>query len=74
MYNLFYRFIYAEIVHFRKWWQMQTKSTREIVRDLVLNGRFEFINGGWCINDEANTNYADIIDQMSLGLTYVMRK
>ncbi len=66
-----YRFIYAEIVFFRKWWLLQTESTRETVRDLVQNGRLEFINGGWCVNDEANTNYGDIIDQMSLGLKYV---
>ena len=66
-----YRFVYAEIVFFRKWWQLQTESTRETVRDLVKNGRFEFINGGWCVNDEATTYYADIIDQMSLGLQYV---
>jgi len=50
---------------------MQNETTRETVRNLVQNGRFEFINGGWCVHDEANTNYADIIDQMSLGLKFV---
>ena len=69
--NGLYRFIYAEVVFFSKWWKMQNETIRETVRDLVQNGRFEFINGGWCVHDEANTNYADIIDQMSLGLKYV---
>ena len=50
---------------------MQNETMRQTVRDLVQNGRFEFINGGWCVHDEATTNYADIIDQMSLGLRYV---
>ncbi len=63
-----YRFVYVEIVFFKKWWQIQDESVRETVRELVRNGRLEFLNGGWCINDEATTNYADIIDQMSLGL------
>ena len=69
-----HRFVYAEIVFFRKWWQLQTEPTRDIVRDLVQNGRFEFLNGGWCVNDEATTNYADVIDQMSLGLKYEIRR
>ena len=66
------RFSYAEVVFFSKWWKLQTESTRQTVRELVENGRIEFINGGWCVNDEATTNYADIIDQMSLGLKYVI--
>lgn len=53
---------------FTQWWEEQTPDKREIVRMLVDQGRLEFINGGWCMNDEATTHYADIIDQMSLGL------
>jgi len=68
---MLHRFIYAEVVYFSKWWKMQNESIRDIFRDLVQNGRFEFINGGWCVHDEASTNYLDIIDQMSLGLKYV---
>ena len=62
------RFVYVEVIYFCKWWEIQTESTREIVRDLVQSGRLEFLNGDWCVNDEATPNYADIIDQMSLGL------
>ena len=73
MLNIPYRFVYVEVIYFSKWWQLQTELTRDIVRDLVQNGRLEFLNGGWCVNDEATTNYADIIDQMSLGLKYVFK-
>ncbi|XP_032794592.1 lysosomal alpha-mannosidase [Daphnia magna] len=62
------RFIYVEMAFFWQWWEEQNDSTRDIVRDLVNQGRLEFINGGWCMNDEATTHYADIVDQMSLGL------
>jgi lysosomal alpha-mannosidase len=56
---------------FWQWWEEQDESTLDVVRDLVSQGRFEFINGGWCMNDEATTHYVDIIDQMSLGLRFV---
>merc|ERR550534_2020659 len=62
------RFIYVEMAFFTQWWKEQTSEKQDAVRHLVANGRLEFINGGWCMNDEATTHYADIIDQMSLGL------
>ena len=37
------------------------------VRTLVKNKQLEFVNAGWCMNDEAGTHYNAIIDQMSLG-------
>lgn len=51
-------------------WNEQTEDKRDVVRQLVQEGRLEFINGGWCMNDEAATHYNDIIDQMSWGLRY----
>jgi len=53
---------------FERWWNGQNETVRNIVMKLVVNGQLEFINGGWSMNDEAVTHYADIIDQMSLGL------
>lgn len=53
---------------FWQWWEEQTDDTRTIVKQLVQEGRLEFINGGWCMNDEAATHYNDIVDQMTWGL------
>lgn len=64
------RFIFVEIVYFSRWWKEQNETIRNDVRHLVANGQLEFINGGWCMNDEAVTLYSDIIDQMSLGSKY----
>ncbi|XP_039626448.1 lysosomal alpha-mannosidase [Polypterus senegalus] len=65
------RFIYVEIAFFYRWWRQQTESMREDVKKLVNQGRLEFINGGWCMNDEASTHYNAIIDQMTLGLRFL---
>ncbi|XP_012584626.1 PREDICTED: lysosomal alpha-mannosidase isoform X1 [Condylura cristata] len=65
------RFIYVEIAFFSRWWHQQTNATQEVVRDLVRQGRLEFVNGGWVMNDEATTHYGAIIDQMTLGLRFL---
>ena len=66
LYSL-YRFIYVEIAFFWRWWQEQEEFMQAQVRKLVSNGQLEFINGGWCMNDEASTHYNAIIDQMTWG-------
>ncbi|XP_047387943.1 lysosomal alpha-mannosidase isoform X1 [Sciurus carolinensis] len=65
------RFIYVEIAFFSRWWNQQTNATQEIVRKLVRQGRLEFVNGGWVMNDEATTHYGAIVDQMTLGLRFL---
>nr|XP_054394463.1 lysosomal alpha-mannosidase isoform X7 [Pongo abelii] len=65
------RFIYVEIAFFSRWWHQQTNATQEVVRDLVRQGRLEFANGGWVMNDEAATHYGAIVDQMTLGLHFL---
>ena len=64
-------FIYVEMAFFMRWWREQDDVMRDTVRKLVSNGQLEFINGGWCMNDEAGTHYNAIIDQMSLGLRFI---
>ncbi|XP_032991035.1 lysosomal alpha-mannosidase isoform X1 [Rhinolophus ferrumequinum] len=65
------RFIYVEMAFFSRWWHQQTNATQEVVRDLVRQGRLEFANGGWVMNDEAAAHYGAIIDQMTLGLRFL---
>ncbi|XP_019849873.1 PREDICTED: lysosomal alpha-mannosidase-like, partial [Amphimedon queenslandica] len=65
------KFIYVEIAFFTRWWNEQTDDIKQKVHDFVNNGQLEFINGGWCMNDEASTHYNGIVDQMSLGLRFL---
>ncbi|EGC32455.1 hypothetical protein DICPUDRAFT_49593 [Dictyostelium purpureum] len=61
------KFIYVEIAFFQRWWNEQTPTMQNLVKGLVESGQLEFINGGYCMNDEATTYYDDIIDQMTVG-------
>lgn len=60
-------FIYVEVAFFIRWWREQTPEKQDSVKRLVANGQLEFINGGWCMNDEAAPYYEDVIDQMTIG-------
>ena len=68
------KFIYVEIAFFSRWWNQQTNKTKDLVRNLVNQGRLEFTNGGWSMNDEATTYYADIIDNLALGLDFIKKE
>ena len=59
-------FIYVEIAFFARWWNEQSDATKEVVKKLVSNRQLEFVNGGWCMNDEAGTDYNAIIDQVRI--------
>ena len=65
------RFIYVEIAFFERWWNEQSDKMQAEVYKLVQGKRLEFINAGWCMNDEAATHYNAIIDQMTYGLNFV---
>jgi lysosomal alpha-mannosidase len=68
------KFIYVEIAFFMRWWREQNEYTKEIVKNLVREGRFEFINGGWCMNDEAGTYYSAVIEQMTEGHLFLLKE
>lgn len=68
------RFMYVEIAYFQRWWRNQSEKRKSDVRMLVEQGRLEFVNGGWCMNDEATTMYGGIIDQMTLGHLFLLKE
>ncbi|GAV72796.1 Glyco_hydro_38 domain-containing protein/Glyco_hydro_38C domain-containing protein/Alpha-mann_mid domain-containing protein [Cephalotus follicularis] len=61
------KFVFAEMAFFNRWWVTQSVKIQDQVRKLVDDGRLEFVNGGWCMHDEATTLYVDMIDQTTLG-------
>lgn len=62
------RFIYVESAYFFKWWHDQPETLKEQVKQLINEGRLEFIGGAWSMNDEAATHYQSTVDQFTWGL------
>uniref|UniRef100_A0AAY5JWD1 Lysosomal alpha-mannosidase n=1 Tax=Esox lucius TaxID=8010 RepID=A0AAY5JWD1_ESOLU len=65
------RFIYVETAFFYRWWKRQSGDMQDTVKQLVDEGRLEFVNGGWCMSDEATTHYSAVVDQMTIGLRFL---
>uniref|UniRef100_A0A1S4HD42 Alpha-mannosidase n=1 Tax=Anopheles gambiae TaxID=7165 RepID=A0A1S4HD42_ANOGA len=65
------RFIFVESAFMHKWYTEQSEEMRQTVRDLVSEGRLEFIGGAWSMNDEAAVHYQSVIDQFTWGLRFL---
>ncbi len=61
------RFTQAEIWFFQRWWYLQSNVTQAKVKQMVNEGRFEFVNGGWVASDEACPVYEDLVENIVLG-------
>ncbi|KAG0615017.1 hypothetical protein M758_5G008500 [Ceratodon purpureus] len=66
------KFIYVEQAFFQRWWREQSPAKQYSVKKLVDSGQLEFINGGFCMHDEAATHYVDMVDQTTLGHRFIM--
>lgn len=62
------RFIQVETAFFWRWWSDQDEPMKDMVKQLVAEGRLEFISGGWAMHDEATVHYSALIDNMAFGM------
>ena len=61
------KFTYVEMKFFSMWWDRQDKETQDFVKKMVKEGRWEFVNAGWSMHDEAAPHYEDMINNMMKG-------
>ncbi|OVA16242.1 Glycoside hydrolase family 38 [Macleaya cordata] len=61
------KFIWEEMSYLERWWRDASEAKRESFINLVKNGQLEIVGGGWVMNDEANSHYFAIIEQMTEG-------
>ncbi|GLU02006.1 hypothetical protein SLE2022_192790 [Rubroshorea leprosula] len=61
------KFIWEEMSYLERWWRDASEDKRESLTNLVKNGQLEIVGGGWVMNDEANSHYFAIIEQITEG-------
>lgn len=61
------KFIWAEISYFSMWWEELVEEDRERVKRLLRNNQLEIVTGGWVMNDEANSHWISIMNQLIDG-------
>ncbi|KAF7113028.1 hypothetical protein RHSIM_RhsimUnG0168300 [Rhododendron simsii] len=61
------KFIWEEMSYLERWWRDASETKRDSFINLVKNGQLEIVGGGWVMNDEANSHYFAIIEQMMEG-------
>lgn len=66
------KFIYVEQAFFQRWYAEQDEEQKAQVQKFVEQGRLSFVNGGWCMHDEATTSYVDMVDQTQLGHRFIV--
>lgn len=67
-------FVVTEIKFFAMWWKEQTVAMKTAVRWLVSGKQLTFVNGGWCMHDEAASHFIGMMDQLSTGHAFLLRE
>ena len=61
------KFVWAETSYLSLWWKQANDDMKSKMRRLIANRQLEIVTGGWVMNDEANTHYYSMIEQMIEG-------
>ncbi|CAF1220807.1 unnamed protein product [Rotaria sordida] len=69
--NSKYKFIWAEMSFLSLWWDQATYDQRQLLKKLLDNKQLEIVTGGWVMNDEANTHYFGMLDQLIEGHQFI---
>lgn len=68
------KFMFVETAFFARWYEEQAPNRKALVKRLVKNKQLEFVNGGWCMHDEASPFYLEMIDQTTRGHQFIKRE
>jgi hypothetical protein len=68
-------FTWTESKFLHMWWVEQMRHNRTALHDslrfLIANEQWSFVNGGWCMHDEACAHYIGMMDQTTLGHAFL---
>jgi len=66
-----YKFVWAEMSFLSLWWDQASTDQRQLLKKLLNNQQLEIVTGGWVMNDEANTHYFAMLDQLIEGHQFI---
>ncbi|CAF0800037.1 unnamed protein product [Rotaria sp. Silwood1] len=69
--NSKYKFVWAEMSFLSLWWNHAKNDQRELLKKFLNNKQLEIVTGGWVMNDEANTHYFSMLDQLIEGHQFI---
>ncbi|CAM4928804.1 unnamed protein product [Rotaria socialis] len=69
--NKKYRFVWAEMSFLSLWWDQATPKQRNLLKKFLKNQQLEIVTGAWVMNDEANTHYFAMLDQLIEGHQFI---
>ncbi|CDW76004.1 lysosomal alpha-mannosidase [Stylonychia lemnae] len=68
------RFSHAEIKYFQMWWAKLDQKNQTQFKKLVVNGQFEFLQGGLISPDEACPLYQDLLLNAKVGQEFLYKE
>lgn len=70
-----YRYTVGDLAFFRRYYEDNLEfQHKEDIKKLVMNGQLEIVHGGLVSNDEATTNYADILRNFEAGHDFLRQE
>ncbi|CAI2371631.1 unnamed protein product [Moneuplotes crassus] len=70
--NKSYKFNWADTSFLAKWYRETAKpEERQKLHDIVNDGRWQFMGGGWVMNDESLTVYKNAMLQIETGIKFL---
>ena len=70
--NSKYKFNWSDTSYLAKWYDEANDDMKQKLKDLIANGQFQFMGGGWVMNDESLTDYKNAIIQIQTGLDWIL--
>ncbi|KAL9652227.1 hypothetical protein ABK040_011887 [Willaertia magna] len=68
------KFVWGDVLYFKEWFEQQNPQRQQQIKKLVKSKRFEIVGGGWVQTDEACVSYTSIINEMTVGHEYLLRR
>ncbi|KAL0819795.1 hypothetical protein ABMA28_007833 [Loxostege sticticalis] len=67
------KFIWAETSYLSLWWNSDaSEKEKAAFKNLLNSGKIEIVTGGWVMNDEANSHWLSVIQQLTVGHQWLM--